>query len=66
MYPKRPQFVLCPQPPGEGKAEGRAARERQANAYWDRLTLNQEGWILRKMRFAEMGAKPATSWVRSN
>ena len=38
----------------------RAERERLAKQYWDRLTPEQEVWVLRKMRFAEMG-RPRTA-----
>ena len=33
----------------------RAQRERDAKAYWDSLTLEQEAWVLRKMGFQRMG-----------
>jgi hypothetical protein len=34
----------------------RAAREREAKAYWDSLTPQQEAWALRKMWFPSMGS----------
>ena len=33
----------------------RAACERDAKAYWDSLTPQQEAWALCKMGFAQMG-----------
>lgn len=37
------------------KPKSRAAREREAKAYWDSLTLSEEVAALRKMGFFEMG-----------
>jgi hypothetical protein len=55
MHSKRSQFVLCPQLPKE-RSPSRVAAERSAKMYWDRLTLAQEGWALRKMGFSRLGA----------
>jgi hypothetical protein len=35
----------------------RAQWERDAKAYWDSLTLEQEAWVLRKMRLRRMGVR---------
>ncbi len=56
MHPNRQLFVLRTQPVDEAKASSRVAREREAKAYWDSLTPQQEAWALRKMGFASMGA----------
>jgi hypothetical protein len=37
------------------KPRSRAQREREAVAYWDSLTLEQEVWALRKMGLARLG-----------
>lgn len=50
-------FGLRTLPPVGAKPMSRAARERDAKAYWDSLTPQQEAWVLRKMRFFEMGSK---------
>jgi hypothetical protein len=33
----------------------RASRQRAAKGYWDSLTIEQEAWVLRKLRFAAFG-----------
>jgi hypothetical protein len=38
----------------------RAAREREAQAYWDSLSLEQEAWALRKMNFSNFGSEHQT------
>jgi hypothetical protein len=38
-------------PPQEKRPPSRAQREREAKAYWDSLTPQQEAWVLRKMGF---------------
>jgi hypothetical protein len=48
-----------PPPPAE-EPKRRAQRERDAEAYWDSLTPEQEAWVLRKMRFHAFG-QPARS-----
>jgi hypothetical protein len=53
-------FVPPTLPAVETKATSRAAREREAKAYWDALTPAQEAWVLRKMHFAEMGK---AAWI---
>ena len=55
MHPQMQTLVLCPLPQVAAVGRSRAARERQARAYWDRLSRSQEAWVLRKMKFAEMG-----------
>lgn len=55
MQPLQQQFVLRTLPMVETKQMSRAAREREAKAYWDSLTVEQEIWALQKMRFFEMG-----------
>jgi hypothetical protein len=40
---------------GELKRTTRAEREREAKAYWDSLTPEQEAWAMRKMTFRAMG-----------
>ena len=55
MHRKRQQLELRTLPPAESERSSRAARERAAKDYWDRLTPEQEAWAMRKMRFAEMG-----------
>ena len=49
------EFVLCPMPPAATRRASRAAREREAKAYWDSLTPEQEAWVLRKMGFHRLG-----------
>ena len=48
-------FVLRTLPVGELKRTTRAEREREAKAYWDSLTPEQEAWAMRKMTFRAMG-----------
>jgi hypothetical protein len=49
-------LVLRTLPPlPEELPQNRAQREREAKAYWDSLTPQQEAWVLRKMRFAAFG-----------
>ena len=55
MHPKRQRLELRTLPPAESGRPSRAARERAAKAYWDRLTPEQEAWAMRKIRLAEMG-----------
>jgi len=58
---KTDAFVLRTLPPLPAeKPASRAQREREAKAYWDSLTLEQEGWVLRKMGFPRMGQPPQT------
>ena len=57
MHRKTQTFVLCPLPPAGRGGGSRAARERDARAYWDRVTPAQERWILKKMKFAQMGRR---------
>lgn len=50
-------FVLRTLPPLPGPKPGSRTRKgREAKAYWDSLTVEQEAWVLRKMRFAEFGS----------
>jgi hypothetical protein len=37
-----------------------AARQREAAAYWDSLSVEQEAWALRKMGFLKMGERALT------
>ena len=54
--PKRGRFVPRTLPPCRPeRPASRGQREREAKAYWDSLTLEQEGWMLRKMGFFKMG-----------
>jgi hypothetical protein len=47
---KTDALVLRTLPPlAPEKPPSRAQREREAKAYWDRLTLEQQAWALRKM-----------------
>jgi len=55
VEPKLLRFVPRTLPPAQLVRASRAQREREAKAYWDSLTPEQEGWVLRKMRFAEFG-----------
>ena len=55
MHRKRQQLELRTLLPEQSETTSRAARERAAKDYWCRLTPEQEAWVLRKMRFAEMG-----------
>jgi hypothetical protein len=55
MQPKKQALVRCPLPPVELGGRSRAAREREARVYWNRLSPAQEAWVLRKMDFARMG-----------
>ena len=56
MDSKKQGLVLCTQPIEGSRPTSRAARERAAKEYWDRLTPQQEGWVLRKMGFGSFGA----------
>ena len=48
--PKSAPFVPRTLPPCEPeRPKSRAQREREAKAYWDSLTPEQEVWALRKM-----------------
>jgi hypothetical protein len=49
------RFVPRTLPPVQPVATSRAERERQAKAYWDSLTPQQEGWVLQKMGFHSLG-----------
>jgi hypothetical protein len=51
------RFVPRTLPPVPQGRTSRAAREREAKAYWDSLTPQQEGWALRKMGFHAFGAR---------
>jgi hypothetical protein len=55
MQPKKRALVPCPLPPVERGGRSRAAREKEARVYWDRLTPAREAWVLRKMEFVRMG-----------
>jgi len=55
MHPKSVGFVPRTLPPSEVEQVSQSERERAAKAYWNRLTPQQEGWVLRKMGFARMG-----------
>jgi hypothetical protein len=55
MHQRTHAFELCTQVPDEANRASRTAREREAKEYRDRLTPEQEAWVLRKMRFAEFG-----------
>ena len=54
--PKSARFVprTLPPLPAE-KPTSRAQRERDAAAYWDSLTPEQEVWALRKMGYFKLG-----------
>jgi hypothetical protein len=58
MAPKMRGLGLCTPPPAQLVQTSRAQREREAKAYWDRLTPEQEAWALRKMRSREFGSSP--------
>jgi hypothetical protein len=58
MHPEKQRLVLCPLPSDGRKSRTRVERERQARDYWNRLSLTQEAWVLRTMRFAKMGELP--------
>jgi hypothetical protein len=51
------RFVPRTLPPGQSERTSRAAREREAKAYWDSLTPEQEAWVLKKMGFAALGRR---------
>ena len=55
MHSKKRALALCPLPSDGQRQESQVAREQDARAYWERLSPAQEGWVLKKMRFAEMG-----------
>ena len=55
MHPEVLRFVPRTLPPAPKARASRAAREREAKAYWDSLSPEQEAWVLRKMGFAKMG-----------
>ena len=58
---KRDALVLRTLPPLPAeRATSRAQREREAKAYWDSLTLEQEAWAMRKMGFPKFGSEHAT------
>jgi hypothetical protein len=54
------RFVPRTLPPVTPGRTSRAAREREAKAYWDSLTLEQEAWALRKMHFSNFGSEHQT------
>ena len=59
---KTDALVLRTLPPlAEEAPKSRAQREREAKAYWDSLTPEQEAWVLRKMRFPRFGAATSHS-----
>jgi hypothetical protein len=69
VEPEALRFVPRTLPPAQPDRISRAQRERQARAYWDSLTPQQESWVLKKMRFAEFGsvspwAGPSTATSR--
>jgi hypothetical protein len=49
------QFVPRTLPAAPPLRSSQAARDREAKAYWDSLTPEQEAWVLRKMNFASFG-----------
>lgn len=56
MHPKKQGFELRSLPPlPPEKPKSQAARDREAKAYWDSLTTDQEIWALRKIGFFERG-----------
>ena len=58
--PNRARLELRAAPPPPNRLPiSRAGREREAAAYWDSLTVEQEVWALRKMGFFRMGRAPA-------
>jgi hypothetical protein len=60
VEPKVLRFVPRTLPPAELVRTSRAQRERDAKAYWNSLTPEQEAWVLRKMRFARKGQPRAS------
>jgi len=59
MHPTTEQFVPRTLRPLPAERSSRASRQREAKAYWDRLTHDQEAWVLRKMGFQKMGRPTA-------
>jgi hypothetical protein len=57
MGATQPGFVLRTLPSVTDDRLSRAAREREARAYWKALTPEQEVWALRKMGFFDMGKR---------
>ena len=57
MQPVRPRLVLRTLPAGDAKPRSRAARDREAKAYWESLTPAQEEWAMRKMGFFKFGSR---------
>lgn len=55
MHPVVRGFVPRTLAPDQPVRTSRAAREREAKAYWDSMSPEQEAWVLRKMRFGQMG-----------
>jgi hypothetical protein len=55
MHTKKRALVLCPLPSDARGRPSRAARERDARAYWNRLSIAEEAWVLKAMKFAGMG-----------
>ena len=48
------------EPRTQSSQPSQAERQRDAKAYWDGLTPAQETWVLRKMRFSQMGRQSGT------
>ena len=57
MHRKQRAFELHTQLPRDRLLRSRSAREQAAKDYWDRMTAEQEGWVLKKMRFAALGGR---------
>jgi len=58
MHRKGTGLVLCPLLPRAKSRPSTAAAQRDAKAYWDSLTVEQEVWALKKMRLFQMGETP--------
>jgi hypothetical protein len=58
VEPKVLRFVPRTLPPAEPVRQSRAAREREAKAYWNALSPQPEAWVLKKMRFGDFGCTP--------
>ena len=48
MHRKQRAFELHIQLPRDRSLRSRSAREQAAKDYWDRLTAEQEGWVLKE------------------
>ncbi len=57
MESKVLRFVPRTLLPEEPVSTSRAQREREAKAYGESLTPQQEAWVLKKMGFARMGER---------